>query len=206
MLKGSPETFAVRRNLYQARLMFWLFIASLTMFFAACIGVYLLLIYGLRHPPEGAVNPPTYNPLEMPISFVPSTVLLLVTSGLLHEASRKIAAERRKPFLSYVRWSLYTSLFFLVVQGLALTTLLQQHYELIGGYGINRMNGVCFAFALIHGLHVVGGVGYILYIDYFGRRGLYDHERHWAVDHCAWYWHFLDVVWLAMLLTFWLTQ
>jgi len=33
-------------------------------------------------------------------------------------------------------------------------------------------------------------------------RGKYDHERHWAVDHCASYWHFLDVVWACMLITF----
>lgn len=206
MLKESPDTFAVRRNLYQARLMFWLFIASLSMFFAACIGLYLLLIYGLRHPPEGAVDPVPYNPLEMPSSFVPSTLLLLLTGVLLHIASRQVAVERQKKFLLLVRSALYLSVLFLIVQGIALATLLTQHYDMADQYGINRMNGVCFAFALIHGLHVVGGVGYIGYVDYFGRQGKFDHEQHWAVDHCAWYWHFLDVVWLAMMATFWLTQ
>ncbi len=33
-------------------------------------------------------------------------------------------------------------------------------------------------------------------------RGSYDHERHWPVDICATYWHFLDVVWVVMLVTF----
>lgn len=208
MLKATPDTFGVRRNLYQARLMFWLFIASLTMFFIACIGVYLALIYSLRYPPDGTVDPVPYNALEMPISFVPSTLLLLVTSAALHLASRQIASEKRQKFLANVRVALYTSLFFLIVQGIALSTLLTQHFDLSANYdyGMNRMNGVCFSFALIHGLHVVGGVAFIYYVDHFGRRGLYDHEQHWAVDHCAWYWHFLDVVWLAMLLTFWLTQ
>ncbi len=214
MLKGTPETYSVRRNLYQARLMFWLFIASLAMFFMACIAVYLLLIYGLKNPPDTMTIEVAYAPLRMPLTFIPSTLLLLGTSVTLHMASRRIANERREPFLKLIRISLVLSVLFIAVQILAMETLLEQHFELSKAlypghnpsFGVNRMNGMCFTFAVIHALHVLGGIGYIIYIDYFGQRGYYDHERHWAVDHCAWYWHFLDIVWLTMIATFWLTQ
>ena len=36
-----------------------------------------------------------------------------------------------------------------------------------------------------------------------GYRGAYDHENYLAVRHAALYWHFLDLVWLVMFLTFW---
>jgi cytochrome c oxidase subunit 3 len=40
------------------------------------------------------------------------------------------------------------------------------------------------------------------YVMVNAQRQRYDHERHWAVNHCAGYWHFLDVVWVVMLVTF----
>ena len=50
------------------------------------------------------------------------------------------------------------------------------------------------------------GMVFLGFIIYQAFKDRYDHERHWAVDHCASYWHFLDVVWACMLITFIVTQ
>ncbi len=55
---------------------------------------------------------------------------------------------------------------------------------------------------IIHALHVVGGVAALVFIFFGIARGAYDHERHFPVRFCAMYWHFLDVVWIIMLLSF----
>jgi cytochrome c oxidase subunit 3 len=62
-----------------------------------------------------------------------------------------------------------------------------------------------FTLSLIHVLHVAGGIIFLGYIITQAFRNRYDHERHWAVDHCAGYWHFLDVVWIMMLALFMVT-
>ena len=59
-----------------------------------------------------------------------------------------------------------------------------------------------FALSLIHALHVLGGMIFLGFVMYQARRQKYDHERHFAVDNCANYWHFLDVVWVCMLAVF----
>lgn len=206
MLRETTDTFSIRRDLYQARLVFWLFLASLAMFFIGCMVAYLLLMYGLRNPRPDVPASLSYARLDLPLMFWPSTVTLLVTSVLLHLAAKHVATERLVKFKNYIRASLYTSLAFLVIQSVALVSLLTEHYSDVGQQGFNRMYGICFAIALIHGLHVLGGVVFIGFVDYRGQQGAYDHERHWAVDHCAWYWHFMDVIWLMMIAMFWFTR
>ncbi len=68
----------------------------------------------------------------------------------------------------------------------------------------SKVYGLCFTFAFVHALHVLGGIGFLGFVIWQSLRHRYDHERHFAVEHCASYWHFLDVVWVLMLLTFFL--
>ena len=48
----------------------------------------------------------------------------------------------------------------------------------------------------LHALHVFSGVVIILLIWNLGRNGHFSAERHWGVEACAIYWHFVDVVWV----------
>ena len=59
--------------------------------------------------------------------------------------------------------------------------------------------------AILHALHVLGGIFALGIVSVRTAMGQYDHERHWPVDFAAHYWHFLDLVWIVMLTTFWLT-
>ncbi len=68
--------------------------------------------------------------------------------------------------------------------------------------GSTKVYGMSFTLAFIHALHVFGGILFLGFVIYQAFRDRYDHERHFAVDHCAGYWHFLDAVWLSMLLVF----
>jgi cytochrome c oxidase subunit 3 len=206
MLRESTDTFSMRRDLYQARMVFWLFISSLAVFFVACIIAYIMIIRAVKFPQYELAADFAYRPLDLPLSFWISTVLLLSTSWILHRAAHSIARERLAAFLRYCRWAIVLAVAFLAVQSVGLNSLLQEHYQYMDQMGLTRLYGICFAFSFIHALHVLGGVFFIGFIAVQGHRGRYDHERHWAVDHCAWYWHFLDVVWLAMLAVFVLTR
>jgi cytochrome c oxidase subunit 3 len=48
----------------------------------------------------------------------------------------------------------------------------------------------------IHALHVLTGLIFIAIVWNNGRRGHYTVERHWGVEACAIYWHYVDVVWV----------
>jgi cytochrome c oxidase subunit 3 len=60
--------------------------------------------------------------------------------------------------------------------------------------------------AFLHALHVIGGIGFLGFVIAQASQQRYDHERHWTVDNCASYWHFLDAVWIVMLATFFIAR
>ena len=90
-----------------------------------------------------------------------------------------------------------------MVQTIGMQDLLVHHFAQADGS--TKVYGMSFTLALIHALHVVGGVVFLGFIIFQSMRDRYDHERHWAVDHCAGYWHFLDAVWVTMLALFLIT-
>jgi cytochrome c oxidase subunit 3 len=47
----------------------------------------------------------------------------------------------------------------------------------------------------MHAFHVLTGVMFLAVVFINGLRGHYSAERHYAVEACANYWHFVDIVW-----------
>ncbi|MBI3561022.1 MAG: cytochrome c oxidase subunit 3 [Gammaproteobacteria bacterium] len=56
-----------------------------------------------------------------------------------------------------------------------------------------------------HGLHVTIGATMLLIITLRSIKGHFTPERHFAFEAVAWYWHFVDVVWLGLFIfVYWL--
>ncbi len=55
---------------------------------------------------------------------------------------------------------------------------------------------VLFAMTGMHAIHVFTGLIFIAVVWNLGRKGQYSQEKHWGVEACAIYWHFVDVVWI----------
>ena len=209
MLKNNLVSLPVRPDAYRSKLFFYLFLSSLGMFFAASLISYCVIrsrAFGTESP--NAEVPPTvlnqgpieYIPLELPLSFWVSTGLLLFVSVGLHLACSHVRRERQQKFRIWLSITSVAALGFVVLQYFGMHDVLQTH--LSRGDGTTKSYGICFTLALVHALHVIGGIGFLGYVVHSAMAGRYDHEKHWTVDNCASYWHFLDVVWLAMLVTF----
>ena len=59
-----------------------------------------------------------------------------------------------------------------------------------------------FAFALMHGVHLIVALLFVVFVFLQGLAGRYDHEYSWGVTFCAWFWHALGIVWLAIVAGF----
>jgi cytochrome c oxidase subunit 3 len=56
-----------------------------------------------------------------------------------------------------------------------------------------------------HGFHVTIGATMLTVMLIRVFRGHFDAEHHFAFEAAAWYWHFVDVVWLLLfVLVYWL--
>ena len=214
MLKQSLNLIPARRELYQAKLFFYLFIASLTMFFVASLITYCLVrVEGFRtiqQTYDAATNTMVasnrqYEALRLPISFWASTTLLVAISVLLQRAVYLVSREQINQFRGCLIWAWVCAVVFVVVQSFGMADLVANHFRQLEN-GSTKVYGMSFTLAFIHALHVLGGLVFLGYVIFQSFQGKYDHERHWAVDHCAGYWHFLDVVWVVMLLVFAITK
>ena len=97
-----------------------------------------------------------------------------------------------------------------MIKGLALTVglgfifLILQGVEYYEGYahGLtlqNTMYGGVFYFATgFHGFHVFVGAVFLLICLLRARKGDFTKEKHIGFEAAAWYWHFVDVVWLFL--------
>lgn len=199
MLKESFHLVTARRDHYQAKLLFLIFIASLGMFFIAALWAYIVIRRQSFEP-----IPVPYLELKLPSSLWLSTLALLGTSFYLERACWFVRRQLLEPFQKNLIYAAVLSLLFILIQSFGLSELYRIHFAVADGS--HKAYGMSFTLAFVHILHVVGGVAFLGYVLVQSYRGRYDHERFWAVKHCAGYWHFLDVVWIAMLLTFTLVR
>jgi cytochrome c oxidase subunit 3 len=173
----------------------WLFLLSLLVFFVSTILLYGIYAYSRRGDP--------LNLVPLPKAFLVSTVCLVAISVLVHVATRTVRRDRFRATAWLLGISTAASILFIVVQCFAMTELLLGPVTFEGpGRGVA---GMVVVLAILHALHVLGGIFALGIVATRSGVGLYDHERHWPVDFAAHYWHFLDLVWLCMIVAFWMT-
>ncbi|MFZ0546207.1 MAG: cytochrome c oxidase subunit 3 [Candidatus Promineifilaceae bacterium] len=171
---GHEPPYAVQ--LRANRFGLWLFCFSEIFLFGALLAARFYLWGGTR--PD----------LNQTLGLI-TTSVLLVSSFFMARAEAAIAHDDRKTFLRSLILTAFLGLVFLAgVVGL------EWNGELSPTDGV--FGAVFFGMTGIHALHVVSGVIFIFIVWNNGRRGHYSGEKHWGVEACAVYWHYIDVVWI----------
>lgn len=164
----------------------------LLVFFFSSLLLYAIYAIARRDDPQSAV--------ELPSSFLTSTVLLIGISGMLHVATRTVRRSKRWMTSLLLIVSALAAVGFMLIQYRSMLDLLGGP-AMAGGTG-KGVAGMVVVLAFLHALHVAGGVISLGIVGVRAAIGKYDHERHWPIDFTAQYWHFLDAVWLCMLAAF----
>ncbi|HET6424007.1 MAG TPA: cytochrome c oxidase subunit 3 [Planctomycetaceae bacterium] len=141
--------------------------------------------------------PPSAFPrLRFPPLFAFSTGLLLLGSWSL---SRAIAAVRRERQVLFRRRLLLAVVFgtvFVAVQISSLNWLIQRQVPEEAATGAAAF---VIVMAGLHAMHFVVAVWFLIFVTVWAHADRYDHEYHWGVTICVWFWHALSVVWLGVL-------
>jgi cytochrome c oxidase subunit 3 len=173
-----------------------LFLVSLFMLFAAAmVGYAFIRLAGGKSPPPGS--------LHFPRLLWVSTGLVICVSIAMTRAVSAVRCEKQRTFRTWLSIALLLAIGFLLVQAPAMVALLLEHERLRAG-GL-FLYGLVFVLILLHALHVAGGMIALLRIQFRSRHGIYDHEHYQPVRYTAWYWHFLDLIWMLMFFTFLVT-
>jgi cytochrome c oxidase subunit III len=138
--------------------------------------------------------------LQFPMAFGVSTLLLLAGSIGIGRALIFVKLERQPEFRWWLKFAAACSALFMGVQsyGLLWMTPATRSVE-------KASLGVRPLVMTLAGLHAMHFFVATLFISMVLSRSIadrYDHEYHWGVTVCAWFWHLLGIAWMAILAVF----
>ena len=155
---------------------------------------------GFTASPAGTVEPfQTMGPFWLPTI---NTALLLTSGVTLTIAHHALIANQRSKTIFWM-W---------VTVALGAAFLCVQAYEYVHAYrdlNLKLSSGIFgstfFMLTGFHGFHVFVGMLMLLFITLRLMKGHFTPQRHFGFEGAAWYWHFVDVVWLGLyFLVYWL--
>jgi len=132
-----------------------------------------------------------------PILFV-NTVVLLASSIVLDQSRRALKAGDRSKFNLW--WTAATALGMLFLVGQAIAWL---QLKAAGVYvATNPSSSFFYVLTAAHAFHLLGGVSALLYVDVQAWRLRLGPAKRTAIDVTAIFWHFLDCLWLYLMILF----
>ncbi|MBR9826856.1 MAG: cytochrome c oxidase subunit 3 [Alphaproteobacteria bacterium] len=175
-----------------------MFIASEVMFFVAWFWAFFeyAIFHEVRLDPGLATWPPagveTFNPWHLPLM---NTLILLLSGTTVTWAHHALQHGDRK--------GAKLGLLLTVILGMCFTAL--QIYEYTHAHfgfsiadGGNLYGSTFFMATGFHGAHVVIGTIFLAVCLFRLLAGHFTPEKHFGLEAAAWYWHFVDVVWLFL--------
>jgi cytochrome c oxidase subunit 3 len=172
-----------------------LFISSEVMFFVAFFWAWFNFALFPEHvageatttwPPPGTV---TFDPFHIPFL---NTLILLLSGTTVTWAHHSLLEGNRKGLL--------VGLGLTILLGISFTSFQAYEYSSapfhFAGGGIYP--SVFFLATGFHGFHVIVGTCFLIVCFFRARAGHFSPERHFGFEAAAWYWHFVDVVWLFL--------
>ena len=162
-----------------------LFVTSEVMFFGGLFALFLTLRSSAAEwPPAGAEHE-----LVLPLL---GTLILLGSSVTVHTAQAALESGRPQRASARLLWTAGLGLLFLVIQAV-------EYAGTDFALGDHSYGTAFFTLTGFHGLHVALGVGMLLIAALQIRRGSATPGRAGQVEATALYWHFVDAVWLLVL-------
>ena len=172
-----------------------MFIASEVMFFVAFFWAYFHFALYPQHvagvaeatwPPPGVH---TFDPFHLPFL---NTMILLLSGTTITWAHHSLLHNDRKGLITGLGLTILLGLCFTCFQAIEYS---DAPFKFING-GVYP--SVFFLATGFHGFHVIVGTCFLIVCWLRARGGAFTPERHFGFEAAAWYWHFVDVVWLFL--------
>jgi heme/copper-type cytochrome/quinol oxidase subunit 3 len=180
----EPETTT---GLDTWKLGFWIFIGSETLFFGSLITTYMV------YADAAVVGPHPHEILDIPLTTI-STFVLLMSSLLMVLALHAIQQGNRRGTLTWLMATVVFGAIFLGFQAYEFTHFVHEGLTLQQ----NIFGASFYVLTGFHGLHVSVGLIWLLVLWGLVLRGELGQKDALKVEIAGLYWHFVDVVWIAI--------
>jgi heme/copper-type cytochrome/quinol oxidase subunit 3 len=198
--RRSPREEALPRHVSGTTAPGWwgmvMLIATEAMLFGSLIASYFYIRFkfGPVWPPDGIPAPSLRLPLIM-------SVILWTSSWPVHIADRAVREGKQLKFRLGLAAGFILGAVFLGMQ------VLIEYPEKLAEFTptSNAYGSLFYTLTGFHGLHVIVGLIISLWTQVRAWRGAFDEHRHITVQNFTMYWHFVDIVWVFVLATIYLS-
>lgn len=168
-----------------------LFICSEVMFFAAFFGAFFNAslmpteAIGFVWPPK-EITP--VNPFDMPFMM---TMILLLSGCTITWSHAALIAGNKRDMIRGLWATIFLGAIFTAFQGF-------EYYHAEFGFKETIFASTFYMATGFHGLHVLLGTIFLCVTQYRAYKNQFQPNDHFGFEAAAWYWHFVDVVWLFL--------
>jgi cytochrome c oxidase subunit 3/cytochrome o ubiquinol oxidase subunit 3 len=166
------------------------FLVSEVAFFSTLIATYVTFMG------KDVVGPTPAEALSLPLVIV-TTICLLSSSAVIHFAEQALHRGEQRSFC--LLWGATIALGIAFLLGTA-----YEWHELITKHDLtisrNLFGTTYYTLVGFHGLHVTAGVVTMLIVFGLALRRQVSQQNPTGVQLVAWYWHFVDAVWIVVFL------
>jgi cytochrome c oxidase subunit 3 len=175
------------KKIHPHKFVMWVAIGSILMMFAGLTSAYIV-----------KSNQASWQEVIMPKIFWVSTAVILISSLTVQMALRSFKQREMNQYRRLIAVTFVLGIAFVVLQCIGFVQLWDQSITLKGS-GAGQFLYVIFG---LHAVHVLGGVIALMVMfmkAFFGKTKLYSSV---PVEVAATYWHFVDALWIYLLVFF----
>jgi cytochrome c oxidase subunit 3 len=137
--------------------------------------------------------------VSLPSAFYISTVLIIISSITYILAKMAVKKDNQKSGTTWLLVTLGLGISFITIQFVGFSEMVAQGYYFTGPTSSIKMSYM-FLIAMVHIVHVVAGIITLLVVLYKQLKGKYSSQEHLGISLGATFWHFLDLLWVYLVL------
>ena len=185
LTQGTPQEKKARAK----KMMLWFGIVSLIMAFAGWTSAYIV----------SSKRKDWLDTIELPQAFFISTAIIVLSSLTYILAKNAIKRGEQKKSTTWLWVTLGLGIVFIAFQFYGFSQMLETGYYFTGPTSNIKMSYI-FLIAFVHILHVVAGLLSLLVVIFNQVRGKYTPGDFLGLELGATFWHFLDLLWIYLIL------
>ncbi|MFK5972150.1 MAG: cytochrome c oxidase subunit 3 [Flavobacteriaceae bacterium] len=171
------------------KMMLWFGIVSLLMAFAGWTSAYII----------SSTREDWLKELNLPSAFFISAAVIMLSSITYILAKKGIKEDRAKQCTNWLLVTLGLGVVFIILQFNGFSQMVAQGYYFTGPTSNIKLAYV-FLIAAVHIVHVVAGIISLLVVLYNQIKGSYSSQEMLGISLGATFWHFLDLLWVYLIL------
>jgi cytochrome c oxidase subunit 3 len=179
------------KNARAKKMMLWFGIISLLMGFAGWTSAFIV----------SSVREDWLTDFQLPTAFYYSTAVIILSSFSYIMAKSAVRKNEQKTATNWLFVTLLLGIVFIVLQFMGFSEIIAQGYYFTGPTSNITMSYI-FLIAVVHVLHVVAGIISLLVVLVSQLRRKYTPDNLLGMELGATFWHFLDLLWVYLMLFF----